>query len=792
MKGQILVTTALMIAIVLMTIVISVHEAQMFFLSTRSIVVREVVGAITSDFQRALAATLAVATRGYYNYSRFKDLCGRYGGLGYTEMERHNFTAARLMALSYLHYWREAIMKAYSGYGVQVNFEIEKIDISELLGRRRYIYNLSGGYWYYPSSASVTYARLKLNLTNAGFYGWESPVMAGLFLTLQQKPVAVNPTENTTTIRLNVRVDSGEPYPYLLTKGWIEIYYPEQESGRWTGAWKKAEILDVYYEGIGNYTIKITPAVNVLSDPLTGQEYAPLLVVVSDHRGILVEALTYNRIVFKIKKNTPDTLIYYTEQGQQKSIDRPSQTPHEIYTIDFSSDLRLFWLDMELYKDPTLKIPPLPFMPIKQLRVNVSHDGTVTTLRERPLQVENWTKVKWYDREVWVPHEMPDPTTDIRPYIRLDDRYFATRFVFQVPFPRLDIKEQWVVIWWNDSLDALPKIWGTNIKYLNDPSQNLNDIIVNSNPGLRIELIGLGHTSMRGYVDYGGVAALDLRSLSDEAFGPWNIHSFGDVYCGGDQGLGRFRPYGEWNVLTHYLGKYSWMQAPIRILAILDTSSVASVYDCDIYYRNPTTGYYSTLAILQVINGSRYVPLIMHIHWQANYFDYNYWLYSMMGGGDPEKFAYMTGWKAGSFESGTVRERYYSDPCPSDWGDCSNCYHAGYVAPGLWAAHWNQLMGRGVIGNENFVELLEWSYNNGYIPAFYVTRCDGPTDIQNSLEVKFANGDVNIYADQVNPLLDYWLVMYMFDPPSLDEGWKGLFIYAPMFWKKYAPEIISP
>jgi len=788
-RGQMLVAAALMMAIVIMSIVVSVYEAHVFFLKTRSVVVREVVGAITADFERALAATLAVATRGYYNYTRFRDLCAKFGSMGYSPLEKHNFTVARIMAHNYLQYWRTAVARAYAGYGLQVDYEVETLDITHLLGRRRYVYNISAGYWYYPSAASVAHARLKVNLTNLGFYGWESPVTVGVFLRVQPEPIEVNQDEGWMKVRINVRVDDGEPYPLLITQGWIEIYYPREDNGRWTGEWAKAKILDVSYEGCGNYTITISPIVEVLEDPLTGEKYAPLLVVVSDHRGILVEAVTYDHIVFKIRKRTPDTLEYYKENGKLYSISRPQSTPHEVYTIEFSSDLRLFWLDMELPVDPDLKIPPLPFMPIKQLLVNVSRDGTLATLRERPLQYENWTLRTWHDRQVWIPYGLPDPTTDIRPYVIIDGNYYTIRFVFQVPFPRLGIKEQYVVIWWNDSLDAKPKAWGTGIRYEYDPSRGLKDLV---HPELRIELIDTEHTCMRGYVDYGGVAALGLRSPSGEAFGPWNIHAFG-VFC---QGwwcyLGRFRPYGRWEVYSHYLGRYSWMKAPIRIFAVLETDLVASVYEGDPYYGNPTTGYYSTLAILEVINGTRYIPLILHVHWQEDREDYSYWLYSMMGAGVPEKFAYMTGWKADGLKEGTVRERSYSWPCPAEWGSCSGCYHTGFMAPGSWSAHWNSAMGRGVVGNENLVELLRKSEALGYTPAFYVTRCGGPTGTQNSLEVKLADGWINVRRDDFNPLLDYWLVLTMFDPPSLDEGWKGLYYYAPMFWEAYAPEVVPP
>ena len=800
-RGQILAITAIMIAIVLMGIIVSVYEAHVFFLKTRSVVVREVIGSITADFERAMATVLAVATRGYFNYTRFYDLCSRFSGLGLTFLERHNFTVARIMAYNYLQYWRTAVVEAYSGYGVQVDFEIEELDLAPYLGRSRRLENLVAGYWYYSSSCSVAHARLKLNLTALGFYGWESPVTVGLFLRILESKSG----EGYTILKIEVRADAGEPYPLLVTRGWIEVYYPEEQDGEWTGRWTKANITDVTYKGNGVYLIKLKPEVAQLTDPLTGNTYVPLLVVVSDHRGILVEALTYNHIVFKVRKRVPDILTYYTEFGEQKTLQRPFNTPYEVYTLEFGSNLKFYWLDMELPVDPNLRVPPLPFMPIKQLLINVSRDGTTSTLIERPVQYENWTLKHWHDRDVWVPYGLPDPTIDIRPLVVTPGgQVFAIRFVFQVPFPRRDIKEQYVVIWWNDSLDAVPKVWGTSIRYEYDPSHHLKDLV---HPELRIELVDTEHTEIRSYDDYGGVAALALREPEDVwgPSGPWNIHGFGylEVRIGRDRiyKLNRFRPYGKWTVYSHYLGKYSWMQAPIRIFAVLDTDYVASVYEEDSYFGNPITGYYSTLAILEVINGTRYIPLIMHVYWQKNRYNYSYWLYSLMGAGVPTDFAYMTGWDDWGFAPGwwwrefseeTVRKRSYSYPCPAERGECWRCYHTGFNSPGLWVAHWCSTIGKGVIGNENLVALLRKSKDLGYEPMFYVTRCGGPTGIQNSLEVKLADGFITVEREEFNPLLNYWLVLMLFDPPSVSEGWKGLYYYAPMFWKAYAPEIVSP
>lgn len=798
-KGQILVATVLMITLIIMVVIVNVYEAHVFFLKTRSIVVREVIASITADFERALAVVLAAATRSYFNYTRFYDFCSRFNSLGLSYGERHNFTVARNVAKMYLQYWMAAASKAYASYGPQIRYELGELNISEYLGRKRSVRDLVKGYWYYPSSASVAYARLKVNLTNAGFYGWESDVIVGVFLKVYPYPLAYNRTGNYTEIMINVRVDNNETYGELLTKGWVEIYYPENSSGRWTGRWLKAKILDVKYEGFGNYSLKFEPYVEILEDPLTGKKYVPLLVVVSDKRGILVESITYSYIPFKIKKNTPDKIPYVDEETLQKTyIYRPIDTPDEKYVIEFSSDLRLFWLDMELNISSDLRLPPLPFMPIKQLRVNISSNGKRDTLRERPLQYENWTEVYWHDRWVQIPVNLPDPTLDIQPYVITPSRQkFIQKYVFLVPFPKVNITYQWVVLWWSDDLDWMPIQWKTDISYVKDLSKSINDL---RTPVLWLELIDVDDPYMRDYpFNYRGVAAIGVRDTNDEAFGPWNIHAFGRK----SGRLGWYRPCGRWKVLSHYLGKFRGVTAPIRIFAVLDTDRVCSVYA----YENKT-GYYSTLAILSVVNGTRYVPLIMHVYWSNSKYDYSYWLFSMMGGGRPTKFAYAVGWNGTWYGypliEGEVRERKYTyiscwypyGYIPSNLVDLGEslgcqCYHLGWVNPGLWYVHWNVELGRAIIGNENLVKLLIESNNEGYRPAFYVTRCSG-SGIQNSVELKLADGYINVDKNVFNPLLDYWLVLFAYEPGTLDKGWQAMYIFAPMFWKAYAPEVVKP
>ena len=55
--------------------------------------------------------------------------------------------------------------------------------------------------------------------------------------------------------------------------------------------------------------------------------------------------------------------------------------------------------------------------------------------------------------------------------------------------------------------------------------------------------------------------------------------------------------------------RYSWIQAPIRIFAVLDTTLVGNVYASG----DVRSDYYDTLAIVQVVSGTRYIPVITYI-----------------------------------------------------------------------------------------------------------------------------------------------------------------------------------
>jgi hypothetical protein len=298
--GQMVVAAILIIGLFIMSVLVTVYETHSLFLRTRSPVVREAVGAITADFKRALATTLAMATRAYFNYSEFIDFTGKF----ISQNNAHNFVAARQAALNFLERWRQAIVYTYGEYGVQVSYNLGQLDLSGELGRPRSVYNLMKAYWNYNGSSnqivsgSYAYAGLNLNLTAMGFYNWTSDIVVGLTLTVYNKSLQLNKGASylyNNNITINVRRDGyinystnppslvGDPYDSLISKGWIRIYYNDSNN------WKLAKIDDVTYGGLGNYSIRFNMS---LSNP-TKVKRIIFVVVVSDDRGIIALASTY-------------------------------------------------------------------------------------------------------------------------------------------------------------------------------------------------------------------------------------------------------------------------------------------------------------------------------------------------------------------------------------------------------------------------------------------------------------------------------------------------------------------
>jgi len=265
-RAQILVAAVLMVGLLVMSILVATHQAHTLFLRTRSVVVRETVGAITADFNRALAVMLALATRTSFDHDRFSEFTSRFEELG---LKPGDLESARRVARTYLEGWEALVRAVYAEKGIQVEWAESVADVSHLLGRPAYVYDLLLVSWYSTTAGSYACAVLELNLTNAGLYGWRVLSLVGLTLSIDTY------SSGDTVVRIRVLVDNGTYYGNLLARGWVEVYYQQD------GQWVRAGVKDMTYEGFGYYRLTLESQL---------PSWAPYIVVASDRRGILAVA----------------------------------------------------------------------------------------------------------------------------------------------------------------------------------------------------------------------------------------------------------------------------------------------------------------------------------------------------------------------------------------------------------------------------------------------------------------------------------------------------------------------
>ncbi|HDD33513.1 MAG TPA: hypothetical protein ENG30_00015, partial [Thermofilaceae archaeon] len=682
-RGQFSVAAAAVIAVALLVVSAYLYSTQLVFVETRTPVVREVVAAVTADFKRALASMLSLATRCYFNYTEYCDLCSKFVSEGLDFSNRHNMTAARAIAITFLNNWLRAQLDAFSGYGMRINFSLIEV---QLQSDRPYRvipanprYGLMKCYWYYPDSVSAAAAKLRLDMLRGGFYGWEVDVIVSLSLDLNpdvEMPEGVEPYELYTgpvTIEFRVLQDS-QPYSSLFSKGRLRIYYASWSDGRvrWIMV-RPSDYLDLEYLGNGLYRVTFK-AVNTRWMYVGNLTTVPLAVVVEDERGIIVESISYTYTSFYVAKRTPSRVCHLPEYSDSwECIEKPVETREEVYTLELTWNLTLFWLGRQLPSVGANVSPPIPLIPIKQLRVNTTLDGTLESLAERPVQYEVWKRVSWpptvplSDRLwLWVPAGLADLTMDYNESVRL---------VFQVKFPRRDVEKQYVAIWWYDDLDTEPPDCRHNPLYCgdirfydppNDPEDLYHDL---RHPACWLELLDPNHTKARNYLDaggerydYHGVAAVVVHDPeTDYSFGPWNFYAVGK-YLG--RYLGWYRPRGYWQVFHRYRGRpvYEEIEAPIRIIALLNTSEVGNVYKSG----DVRNDLYDTLILLQVVNGTNYVPAKVYVYWRRGVssadgdLSKGLWFSTLMGGGFPERFMYL------KYLENVSRVRSYDDPSPAE------------------------------------------------------------------------------------------------------------------------------
>jgi len=230
--------------------------------------------------------------------------------------------------------------------------------------------------------------------------------------------------------------------------------------------------------------------------------------------------------------------------------------------------------------------------------------------------------------------------------------------------------------------------------------------------------------------------------------------------------------------------RYLWIRALIRIFADLNKTKLGSVNASS----DVICGYYGTLVITQVVNGTRYIPVITYVYWKNTRTGSGYWMASEMGRGIADYFDYLTAGLQSQYKN---QSRVY---------DFETVEEEGVLIrgdPSVMIAHWsNSGFGRSIYLNKAGVEGLRQI--GGSDAGFCTTAYAPGGSPQGSIDYTFwpYNKQKTVNA---GTLVRFWTVIFDFRSSGPGFGnysgssmWKNAYIYAPMFLENYAPTVVKP
>jgi hypothetical protein len=631
--------------------------------------------------------------------------------------------------------WTTDLREALPGYGLDLNFD-KGSRLLTIGSYSRSVDDIIKCYWNYPEGLSSIYAEIRLNISEQGLYGYETEDLLYLHAKadISYKDLSLPQITN-----LNVTVDREGAENGLPVVDLTKANFNALRFNSTLGDWTFVNVTNALQTNAGTYML-------TFANPIEAPYHKWLQITVKDTRGIYVNLATYSYIEFKVQRTA-------FPSSRTSSAD-------EIYTLESDIGGHWYWngkmLNISSESGPPV-MPPIPQIPTKQFRVNVTETGVNGAYVVSPCQYEIWDKQTWHGQEIQVPRGLADPQAKINA---------SNRVVFQVKFPQLSISEQKVRIYWLDDLDAEPYQGPSDLSY--DP----NNLIANTNK-YKVEFIGVGHTSSPMYRypngtlrDYYGVAALLMIDPStDLCFGPWNLHAFGKD----GNYLAEWRPYGQWQI-KYWYGS-SGKRAVVRLIAILNSTEVQCVYQ----QSHHSSSYYDTFAFVFITANVKYLQENVYVYWKQNQTDNGLWFASVMGNGGPVNYAFL------DYTTNTT-----SGPYTYDY----QAHHHEYTYPSYWAAHWNSQFGRGLVLNERSVQSLR-----SIDPSrtrFSVTDSAPGGANQGSIEFEAVNCAGNEYTAASGRNYNYTLAMWMYSGGTQTNGYYEIRDNYYMFREPYAPKIILP
>ncbi|MEM0259522.1 MAG: hypothetical protein QW314_06700 [Thermoproteota archaeon] len=417
-RGQIIIIISLFFTIVILTVAVLAYISLSKTQTLSYYPYKEVVESISTDFNNALTKILALTTQ-IYNQS--------------AEIDSPRRNASQLFT-----FWYQAAQKTYSSKGLNLNtsFDVVKLQPSKNLWGVNlpalYVYNLTKLYWYTPQAISAIEASLYINSAQLQLYGWKTRALIFLNTTIQL------PIKNdNTAVYFNLIVLSEKGPVNDLTNSNVMVWYFDPTVASGVFPWKRASVTLSYF-GNGNYSVTFIPNFynKNKQNSFWNYYYNFILVQVVDNRGIITEAYSYCGAEYTINENAIQW--QYLASGVYKT--------YGTYLFELLPNGTLYWFDWPI--NSGLYSPPMPIIPVKQIRVYTTVNGPNSNFIEAPYQVELWK------------NDYSFPTPKFAEWRRRTLN--GSKVVFLVNFPP-NVRQQKVRLTWVYDCDSSPPSYKINM-----------------------------------------------------------------------------------------------------------------------------------------------------------------------------------------------------------------------------------------------------------------------------------------------------------------------------------------
>lgn len=428
-SGQIIIAATLLIVVIIFAVSTMVYMTATQHLSFEYDPSRELILNIDSDFRRALVRILSEVTITYNRASEIND--------------------SRAAANRMLSQWIASTQTIYSTTGLRIGVSLDRTLLQRtmiLYGHsypERWSYNLTKLYWYRPQSISSVEASITIDSAVGGVTGWKSTHLMLLNLTIDVPSIArvyAGSQSSPTNVTFNFSLSEEEGRPVSdMTTGATTILYFDPTAQPGVYPWKRAHIDYMTYNGGGDYTVIFTPQFYEPTDSITISNYWRfyyrfICVSVKDSRDIMVEGCSYSEVTYTISERAIEP--YYSNDTRKQK---------ETYLVEITPDGKTCWFGTQM---EGVDLPPIPPIPVKQIRVNATAMGASGTPTEVPSEVESW---------------MDDYSVPLTGFTEWKRRFVnGSKLVFELGFPP-GISSQEVLVSWLEDADARPPAYPVNI-----------------------------------------------------------------------------------------------------------------------------------------------------------------------------------------------------------------------------------------------------------------------------------------------------------------------------------------